>query len=100
MEYGVSNLDLLYECESNYDLLIKSLDGLATIYHENGRDDEALTLLEYAVGWGSDLKNTYYLLGLISCQKGDYGKVDDLIETASALPSLNKTSIINALNSL
>lgn len=100
LQYGVGNLDALSEYDQNYTDFIRFLQEYACLLHEEGYVSEAEKVLEYTVRCGSDIKSSYMLLADIYIKKGSEQQLDGLITSASNLPSIMKTSIINALNEL
>jgi hypothetical protein len=100
LEYGAANLSALSEYDDNYLLLVRTLQQYAEVLHSEGHTDDAVTVLEYAVNIGSDIKATYMLLADIYNERGLTDSIKSLIENASKLDSLMKQPIINALNEL
>lgn len=96
-EYGVANLSLVNEYDDNYTLLIKTLQQYAEALCACGHSDDALTVLEFAVATGSDLKSTYMLLADIYHAANRTDRISALIPQAEKLDSLMKAPIINSL---
>ncbi len=95
--YGAANINTLIECDNNYSELISLIVKWGQALDRLGFEDEAITVLEYGIGWGSDISANFVLLGELYCRTGEYSRVDDLIKTAEGLNSLFKDGIIKAL---
>ena len=100
LKYGAGNINILSECDDNFNTLAHLIIKWATELDRLGFLDEAITVLEYGINWESDLKVNYVLLGQLYCQRGEYSQVDELIATASKLDCKSKDGIIAALNAL
>ncbi len=98
MTYGVANLPYLTECDQNFTALCCSLNTIGDYYYKTGDIDNALTILEYAVAIGSDIKLTFSDLADIYADKFEFNKIDSLLEAAGNLNSLMKEPIIRMLN--
>ena len=57
LKYGIANLDILSEYESNFFTLEKSLESYASELLAADRSSDAQKILEYAVAIGSDVSN-------------------------------------------
>lgn len=100
MEYGVANLPMLNEYDENYVALVKALQQYAEALCAAGHSDDAITVLEFAVSAGSDLKSSYMLLADIYCAGNMREKTEALIPCAEKLDSLMREPIISALKEL
>ena len=58
-KYGVANLNLLTEYDTNYSELITLLQNYGNMLLESGFEEQALTVLEYSISIGSDISKTY-----------------------------------------
>lgn len=97
LEYGTANINLLTEYDQNYTVLVRTLQRWADILTENGYEKEALTLMEFAVGTGTDISRTYYLLAEHYASVGQYGDIDRLRHAAKNLRSSQRDIIVKNL---
>ena len=95
--YGAPNITLLSEYDQNYTLLVRTLQKWASLLYEQGYQNEAKTILEYAVSIRTDVSGTYRLLASIYRAEGVPEKIDGLIETAMTLNSSMKDVIVRTL---
>lgn len=100
LQYGAANLSTLTECDQNYTVLVRNIAFLAEIYMNNGLRKEAITLLEYGISIGTDVKKNYDLLGAVYAENKEYDKIQTLITTAETVNSLSKDAILNHLKEL
>ncbi|MCR5785574.1 MAG: hypothetical protein K6G40_08045 [Eubacterium sp.] len=98
--YGAGNINILSECDDNFAELSQLIIKWAKALDDLGFEDEAISVLEYGIGWGSDISANFTMLGELYCRTGEFSRVDELIETAKSLNSPSKDIIINALNAL
>lgn len=97
LEYGTANITELSEYDQNYTLLARTLQRWADILLENGFEDEAQIVMEYAVSTHTDISRTYYKLAEIYSSRIETEKVAGLIEEAEALNSSYKDTIARTL---
>lgn len=95
--YGAPNITLLSEYDQNYTLLVRTLQKWASLLYEQNYQNEAKTILEYAVSIRTDVSGTYKLLASIYSAEGVPGKIAGLIETAMTLNSSMKDVIVRTL---
>lgn len=98
LKYGVANLPLLTEYDQNYTLLCRTLYDLGKELNSIGKIDSAVSVLEYGIECGTDLKSHYILLADIYELNGRYDKIELLIGSAENINSLLKNSLIKELN--
>ncbi len=98
--YGVSNLNALTEIGENFDQLTILLKDYASILIEAEHLEEAVAVLEFGVGIGTDIRQNYTMLG--DCYKalGKPEKIQYLIDTVSAKNLLLAPGIIRYLENL
>lgn len=97
LKYGPANLPFLQQCDANYTQLVRVLNTWAARLYENGRTDEALCVLEYAVSCKADVSSIYYLAATIYKEKKTPEKIEGLISTATELNSVIKDHIVENL---
>jgi len=64
------------------------------------RKEDAVTVLAYAVSIGSDIAGTYALLARLYKERGELYKIEALKESAEALSTLMKPSILRDLEQI
>jgi len=97
LEYGTANITLLTEYDQNYTLMVRTLQKWADILLEEGYEEEAETLMEFAVSTRTDISRTYYKLAELYACRLETERIHALISTAEALPTLNKNTIVRTL---
>jgi len=100
LEYGAPNITTLSRADTNYTLLVRTLQSFAERLHELGHDPEAITVLEYAVRIRSDISNTYYLAAKLYDEAGDTKKIAWLKRNAETLNSIMVSPILRRLNEM
>lgn len=98
LTYGTANLEPLTACDQNFTALICSLQKWGTLLVSAGRPEDAVTVLSYAVGIGSDIAGTYALLASLYEKNGEFQKISALRESAEQLSTLMKPSILKDLD--
>lgn len=97
LEYGTANLEFLMEYDQNYTVLARTLQKWADCLIGGGYRKEAAVLMEFAVGTGTDISRTYYLLADYYASLDQYREIDRLREAAKNLRSLNRDIIVRHL---
>ena len=100
LEYGAPNITTLSRADTNYTLLVRTLQSFAERLHELGHDPEALSLLEYAVKIRSDISGTYYLAAELYDAADNTKGIAWLKRNAEALNSIMVTPILRKLNEM
>ena len=129
LEYGAPNITKLTEYDSNYTILVRSIARLAEKYliHaskslQNISSDtsvegsapgteltraqseklraDAISLLEYGISVGTDVRLNYELLAQIYYDRGDMAAIAKLKESAREINSLSREPIIKMLERL
>lgn len=98
LEYGAPNITHLSKCDSDFTILARTLQDWAKRLHELGHDDEAISILEFAIKNRSDVSASYYLAAMIYAANDNDRKIAWLKRTADTLSSAIKPSIIRTLN--
>lgn len=94
LEYGAANITALTQYDLNYTALVVALQKWGQELYNQGRFEDACTVLEFAVKTRTDISGTYRLL--IDMYKTKLGLVES--EISHKLQAL--TPIANELNSL
>lgn len=97
LEYGTGNISVLSEYDQNYTVLVRTLQKWADVLIEAGHLEDAVVLMEFAVGTGTDIGRTYYHLADYWNAEGEWAQVDRLIQSAGQLRSSHKDTIIKNL---
>lgn len=100
LKYGVSNLKLLIEYDTNYTVLVSILHKWGERLYMKGYSKEALAVLETAIYCGTDVHKTIELLIEIYRSQSLYGKIDQLINKVSSSPIRDKDSFLLKLQEL
>lgn len=100
LEYGAPNITTLSKADTNYTLLVRNLQKWAERLHELEHDDEALTILEYAIKIRSDISSSFFLAAELYSNKGQNDKIAWLKRSAERLNSIMMRPILNKLNEL
>ena len=95
--YGVANLNILTEYDSNYSELITLLHTYGSLLADAGYESQALTVLEYAISIGSDISTTYLLCAKLYQKMNQPEAIDALKKEAEKIPTSRKTSIVRKL---
>ena len=96
-KYGVANLNLLIEYDTNYSELITLLQNYGNMLLESGFEDAALTVLEYSISIGSDISKTYTTCAAIYQTRDLQDKLTWLKKEAEKIPTSRKDSIVRKL---
>lgn len=100
LKYGSANLSLLSKYDQNFTQLVQILNKIGHRLNELSETHSAIMVLEFAVACGSDISSTYKLLSTLYIANGESNKTEGLIQSANALNSLMKNSIIKYLNDI
>ncbi len=100
LAYGTANLDPLTAYDQNFTALIRALQKWGTLLASAERKDDAVTVLAYAVSIGSDIAGTYALLARLYKERSELYKIESLKESAEALSTLMKPSILRDLEQI
>ncbi|MBP5198304.1 MAG: hypothetical protein J6033_04545 [Lachnospiraceae bacterium] len=97
LEYGAGNLPELSEYDSNYTVMVRTIQAWADRLLSAGYGKEASLLMEYAISTGTDITATYDKLADYYFEKKEFGDIDKLIYRAELLKSPNKKIILKHL---
>ncbi|MCR5654119.1 MAG: hypothetical protein K6G07_00545 [Lachnospiraceae bacterium] len=100
LKYGAPNLDLLSRYDDNYTTYARTMYRLAEKYHAAGYESNARILLEKAVESGTDVADTYRLLGKIYAAHEMKTELETLTEKARALDTLTSKAMVADLEKL
>ena len=96
-KYGVANLNILTEYDTNYNELITLLHNYGSILEQDSYHEQALKVLEYAVSIGTDISGTYMLCAKIYQETNQYSKLEQLKKEAENISTSRKDSILRKL---
>ena len=91
MAYGRKNLEELSRADQRYITLCRSLNSLSKAYLRTGHPEEAQTLLKFAIDCGSDIKESWVMLGRCHMERDEGDALNLLMEKAAALPDSSQT---------
>lgn len=97
LEYGTANITALSEYDQNYTVLVRTLQRWADTLYEADYIYEARVVMEFAISTGTDVSRTYYKLASIYASRGEKCQIQDLIDRAGELRTMNKQTIVRTL---
>lgn len=97
LKYGVANLNILTEYDTNYNELITLLHNYGSIFAKEGYTSQALSILEYAISIGTDISATYILCAQIYQENKQWDQISWLKKEAEKIPTSRKDSIVRKL---
>ncbi len=99
LEYGVPNLELMSQIGDDFDRVCVLLNSYAKELYAVGRIDDVITVLEFAVGVGSDISESYTLLASCYEEYGMEQKIGFLRQTVQKSNLLLKNAILSKIES-
>lgn len=96
--YGVPNFETMCQIGQDYDEATMLLDKYAAKLAEADRINDAITVLEFAVGTKTDISTSYTLLGKCYKSLGKEDKLSYLIRQVEESNLLLKNAIIKELS--
>ena len=100
LTYGVPNLEKMMEIGENFDALTIVLKDYANALMEQKKIAEAITVLEFGAGIGTDISQHYVMLGQCYQILGKKDKIQLLIDMVSQTDLMLAPSIIRQLTDL
>ncbi len=100
MEYGTANLEILSAYDANATVFLRHINRWGTLLFEEGDFDNAKTVLEYGISIGTDISANYINLAKIYASEGNISGIQRLLDSAGALNTLMKNSIISELRTI
>lgn len=100
LEYGAPNITELSRADTNYTLLVRTLQKWAERLCELEHKGEALTVLEYAIKIHSDVSGSFYLAAKLYSERDDKKGIAWLKRSAETLNSIMTRPILNKLEEL
>lgn len=100
LEYGTANITVLSQYDQSYTLLATTLQKWADTLWDAGLEDEAVSIMEFALETETDISRTYYLLAEHYRKTGETDKLSRLSEYAENLRSGNRQQILRHLAEL
>lgn len=100
LDYGAANLETLSEYDENFTVFTRTVYEWGSYLHEIGKDDAAITVLEYGVSCKVDTYNHYMLLGKLYVANGQHNKLPELIDSAKSLNCMLRDNIVRDLTML
>ncbi len=96
--FGVANMNILTEYDSNYETFVKNIYLLCQYLYDTGRKEEALVLSEETILTGTDSLSHYKLIIRIYREQGNLAGISWLKEKADNIHSLTRGAILRALS--
>ena len=97
LTYGTANITVLSEYDTNFTILVRTLQTWAKLLFDHGYVSEARQILEFSIRAGSDVSKSYYLLADIYRRQGESQKIEELISSAENLNSALSATIVRTL---
>lgn len=97
LTYGVPNFETMSQIGEDFDRVCVLLNSYAHALMEAERVDDVITVLEFAVGVGSDISESYTMLADCYEQKHMYEKLDLLKTQVEKSNMILKHSIISKI---
>lgn len=97
-KYGVPNFDTMSIIGEDFDRLTVLLNSYGKILIDNNMIDEAITVLEYAAGIGTDVSESYILLGNCYKAKSNDTKLEFLKSQVSESNLVLKNKILEKIS--
>ena len=98
LTYGVPNFETMSQIGEDFDRVCVLLNAYAKALLEAGRDDDVVNVLEFAVGAGTDISESYIMLADQYKKRSQTEKLSFLRERISNSTLLLKNSILNNIN--
>ena len=96
-KYGVANLNILTEYDTNYNELITLLHNYGSIYMKEGYETQALSIFEYAISIETDISGTYMICAKIYQKNNQWDKIQWLKKESEKISTSRKDSIVRKL---
>ncbi|SHJ57190.1 hypothetical protein [Pseudobutyrivibrio xylanivorans] len=98
LTYGVPNFETMSKIGDDYDRVTVLLNKYAEALMEAGRTDDVITVLEFAVGTGTDISESYTMLANCYKQKSLDTKLDILKNQVEQSSLYFKDSILEKIS--
>ena len=98
LTYGVPNFDTMSQIGEDFDKACILLNSYGKVLFEAGRDEDAKNVLEFAVGVGTDISESYTMLADYYKKNSQKEKLSFLREQVSNSNSMLKNSILNKID--
>ena len=99
LEYGVPNFELMSQIGDDFDRVCVLLNSYAKELYAVGRIDDVITVLEFAVGVGTDISESYTLLASCYEEYGMEQKIGFLRQNVQKSNLLLKNAILSKIES-
>ncbi len=97
LTYGVPNFETMSKIGDDFDRVCVLLNGYAHALMDAERIDDVITVLEFAVGVGTDISESYTMLASCYDAKGMHEKLDLLKKQVEQSKLLLKNSILSKI---
>lgn len=100
LKFGTANQTIITNNENTYNNFLKALASYAFFMNDNNHINESIQALEQCIELGSDYSEHFIYLGQLYINQHLNSDLQELIDTANNLNSLNKKGILEKLESL
>lgn len=97
LAYGAPNITELSEYDTNYTILVRTLQQWADVLLEKGYPAEATQIMAFAIHTHTDISRTYYQMANYLREQGDLTQIEALVTVAKSLRSANRNAIVRTL---
>ncbi len=97
LEYGTANITVLTRYDNNYTMMVRALQMLGEALHEQGENEKAMEVLEFALKSKTDVGASYKLLADICLECSNKDKIPWIIEQAEALNYGNSAAVARSI---
>lgn len=98
LEYGVPNFDTMAQIGEDFDRVCVLLNSYAKILKEAGLHNDAVSVLEFSVGVGTDISESYTMLADYYRERSQNEKLEFLKEKVASSDMLLKDSILKKID--
>ena len=98
LEYGLPNFEIMSQISDDFDRMCVLLNSYAKALKEAGRDDDVLCVLEFAIGAGTDISESYTMLADCYKNRKQDEKLQFLKDKVASSDLLLKNSILNKID--
>jgi hypothetical protein len=98
LKYGAPNINLLFEYDNNYTILVALLHKWGERLYMQGYQQEALAVMEAALDCDTEVHKTFELLAKIYIEQSSPDKLKLLKDRLSTAPVRDKEVLLSKLN--
>ena len=98
LQYGVGNFETMSQIGEDFDKACILLNSYAKALIDAGMEDDAKNVLEFSIGIGTDISESYIMLANYYKKRSQKEKLNFLRERVSNSTLLLKNSILNNID--